>query len=99
MIHVGRARSELTASVNFNPAFRELEWQDLHAAALQLLRQSVQVLLSEHTDGESSARGSTIWQVCNFLTLCIALVQSADILLKVKRQGHTYLWSLAQADY
>lgn len=72
-LHAGRVRSEFTASVNFNPAFRELEWQDLHAASLQLLGHSIQALLSGSNTGETSAKIAAVWKVCRLFCPCCIL--------------------------
>ena len=77
-LHAGRVRSEFTASVNFNPAFRELEWQDLHAAALQLLGHSIQALLLGSHTGETSAKIAAVWKVCRLFCPCCILSKAKN---------------------
>ena len=60
----GRGLGQLASGVNFNPAFREPEWQSLHAAALALLTDALHDAAEAHEQEEEVADSAeSIWQV------------------------------------
>ena len=50
--------------MNFNPAFREPEWQSLHAAALAVLTDALHDAAEAHEEEDDDADSAeSIWQV------------------------------------